>query len=363
MIHRITGAWYDAVSSMFAFCAGTQVAKAEVEEFKGTVVRLVSLCNAMMFAELEGKDLDIDSRSWQYSLIDAHGLDQGTLAIIARSKRKAEVTFQMLQILTTKGARARILAAPDPVVARVFADLSQIMLDFHEASKMHIPFPFAYSAVIELLLALQIVCTPMAVVNWVSSSAMAGLMTFSYICTMCTLNAIALEMDNPFQGASHDCDIEELQLDFNKRMLALFQVPDCHTPSLDAGAKSLRGTLGRKAAVSEILVDSSDTFALVHESVLSGRLDERNHIDSSKTDASFIQSLDIPIAAYYSCKKFFSHKTVREPVAQSREGRSSEGDGPVDEQRPLDRPRGGDQPEQSLICVDAELDPRTVYDL
>merc|ERR1719369_1137482 len=117
------------------------------------------------------------------------------------------------------------MSLPSPIISSLFSDHACAMLRFHEALKLtKISFPFAYVCLVEVLLLLHAVITPIMVSEWTSASLVCGGLTFITIATMWSLNAIALEMDNPF-SIGENLDGQMMQDDLNKRLIALFHLP------------------------------------------------------------------------------------------------------------------------------------------
>lgn len=119
---------------------------------------------------------------------------------------------------------------------------------------------------------MHIFMTPLVVMNWVSSSLMASVVTFSAVFTMCALNSIALELDNPFRSITHDFNGGEIQQVLNKEILALLTIPADHHPRLNETAKNLTECLMKGLYdpvgfsgnwVSEVARDVKDEFVSI----------------------------------------------------------------------------------------------------
>jgi len=224
------GEWFDATSSLMAFCKKSQADKRDVLIFQHTLVRLVSLLNATVLMELAaGSGLDKpETRAFELELIDAEGIDRESLMTINQTHDKVELIFQWIQQLIVESQCHQIFSVAPPVLSRSFQELATGMVRFHEAVKIaKIPFPFPYMQIMEVLLLFHWLITPFLTCMWVRSTFWAGVVTFMQIFFFWSLNAIACELENPFGEDVNDLPIQEMQLTMNRRLLLLLR-PSTH---------------------------------------------------------------------------------------------------------------------------------------
>ena len=86
-----------AASNLMAFAHHGNASWEEVQGFKQTVVRLVSLLSAMMLAHLEGTDT-LNSEEG-YDILDLASLHMTRVRVFAKEKNKTEVVIQWLKLL------------------------------------------------------------------------------------------------------------------------------------------------------------------------------------------------------------------------------------------------------------------------
>lgn len=224
LAHQMVGDWFDAASSIMAFCAYSDSDAEEVKRFVHTIVRMFSLLNALILAELENSDDSNETRALAYDLLDVQGLDSRTLRAISRSDTKPECVFQKIQHLLVMNMKNGLLNIPPPVLTRVFQELGSGMLKYHELVKLvNVPFPVTYRVATEFLLSVHFCVTPIVMVMLTDTSAWAAMFTSAQIFVMCVLVSLSSVLDNPFKHASRDMDFEQLQLQANKRFARLLE--------------------------------------------------------------------------------------------------------------------------------------------
>lgn len=218
LIHQMFGDWFDAVSSLCAFCRYSTESRAKILQFQHTVIRLVSLLNALICASLEGAKTFDRTQAFHFEVIDLDGLDEDTIDQIVDSEQRVELVFQKLQLLIVANMKTGILTIPPPILARSIEDLSNGILKYHTAEKLLVPFPRPYVLVQRALLLAFACLTPLWMVIWTRTILGAFCFTFLLVFAIHGLTAISEELDNPFDHRSLDFETNDVQKRLNSAL-------------------------------------------------------------------------------------------------------------------------------------------------
>lgn len=163
----------------------------------------------------DGSDAKIPN--WEHALAPVSNtleLTDAQHAILKKSRdRTSCVRYWILQDLA--------LISPDldiapPIQSRVYQDLSEGMLGFHQAMKLaDIPFPFPFAQSISLLLAFFAVLAPVYIMTLTRSLIAGPILAFMLFDCVCSFNELAKELENPFGKSVNDLPL----LDFHSRFL------------------------------------------------------------------------------------------------------------------------------------------------
>mmetsp|Transcript_46008 Transcript_46008/g.144141 ORF Transcript_46008/g.144141 Transcript_46008/m.144141 type:complete len:571 (+) Transcript_46008:96-1808(+) len=241
-INAMQGEWWDAASSLAAFCKCSTAPVEEVILFQHTLVRLISMLNGVVLMELSAgfhreENHDTTKRAFELELIDAEGIDSESLYSLNSSGEKVELIFQWIQQLVVESDAKGIFSVPGPILSRSFQELANGMVQYRQASKIaRTPLPFPYMQATELLLISHWLCTPMLMCAWVDSAMWAGILCFIQVMFYWSLNSIATELENPFGEDANDLPAKEIQQDFNKRLLLLIRPGTQRTAKLSKTA-------------------------------------------------------------------------------------------------------------------------------
>eukprot|EP00930_Biecheleria_cincta_P080001 TRINITY_DN6806_c0_g1_i2.p1 TRINITY_DN6806_c0_g1~~TRINITY_DN6806_c0_g1_i2.p1 ORF type:complete len:610 (-),score=92.33 TRINITY_DN6806_c0_g1_i2:197-2026(-) len=208
--------WFNAVSSLMAFCNTNAEMKREVDHFQNLMIRLASLlhCSALQeVCEIEDANLEI---------LDCSNIDQESLYFLEKVHDRCEIIMSWIQRLIMKAHLAHIIIAPPPILSRSFQELSRGVVNLNNVRKIRdIPFPFPYNQVLIAMLAVHWIITPMLAASVVESTAWAGLMCFFVTGCLWAVIYIAKEIDQPFGEDPNDLPMVAMQRDFNRSLLNL----------------------------------------------------------------------------------------------------------------------------------------------
>lgn len=246
-IHNMRAEWFDACSSLIAFCRHSRISEELMVSFQNRLVRLFSMLHAAALAEIEDScNKDIDAEAFKFELIDPQGLDEKSLRVVKNSTAKAELIFQWIQQLIVDGSSTGVLSIPAPILSRSFHELSNGMVAFQDAMKISVvPFPFPYAQTCDFLLVLHWIIAPFVVCRSVSQPVWAGIFVFTQAFVLWSLNIIAVQLQNPFGMDPNDIDGRDMQVEMNSHLLLLLSESTLRVPTLSKRAVDLRGVDAR----------------------------------------------------------------------------------------------------------------------
>eukprot|EP00929_Paragymnodinium_shiwhaense_P041241 TRINITY_DN2142_c0_g3_i1.p1 TRINITY_DN2142_c0_g3~~TRINITY_DN2142_c0_g3_i1.p1 ORF type:complete len:579 (-),score=144.44 TRINITY_DN2142_c0_g3_i1:292-2028(-) len=228
LLHMMRGEWFDSVSCCITFSRSAKGEKPrEVEDFRHTMVRLMSLCHGSALEEIAGIDRGM------LPSIDALGLDNPTLKHLndcaeVYEFNRVEVLLHLQQSLIIKALDSGVLKIAPPILSRVFQTLSRGFVNLLNCKKIaDTRFPFPYAQVIAILLYFHAINTPLLISNVFTGSAWsyfwAPVFTFMPVFGLHSLNAVAIELENPFGDDDNDLPLDHFQHEMNACLMMLVQ--------------------------------------------------------------------------------------------------------------------------------------------
>lgn len=238
LVNTIAGDMFNGASSIISYCNCNKKADKENQEYQHLLIRLVSLLNALLFAELQqkcnrGASHTSVSDEYEFELIDVHGIDQLVLESLRKGQSKVEVAYQWLQSHLVTGCSKGFFSVAPPIIARAFQEFATARARFHEAQKLsEFPFPFPYMAALQLLLITHWIITPIAAVHWTSYTSPAFAFAFLATFSIWFFVGVALEMEKPFGYHQNALDIRLIQRNLNSRLITLISTFWSKRPAL-----------------------------------------------------------------------------------------------------------------------------------
>ncbi|CAE7910521.1 unnamed protein product [Symbiodinium necroappetens] len=212
LLHQMRGEWFDAVSCCVTFSRASMVSRPQdTMRFRHAIVRLMSLCHGSALEEIGGEDGDF------CETIDSHGLATRTLEHLTDCAEeydfnRVEVLLHMIQSLITHNLDVGVLKVQPPILSRVYQTLSRGFVNLLNAKKIaDTRFPFPFAQLISALLFLHIVLLPVLISAVISQAWLAFTFTFLPIFSMCCLNYIGVELENPFGRDDNDLPLKHFQ--------------------------------------------------------------------------------------------------------------------------------------------------------
>jgi len=241
LLHQMRGEWFDSVSCCVTFSMGAREAKPmEVLNFRHTLVRLMSLCHGSALLEISGVDRHSASAD-RLAFLDLAGLDDSTVSHLKILKKahgfnRVECLLHLLQTLIHKAHGDSILDIPAPILSRVYQTLSRGFVNLLNAKKItDTRFPFPYAQLIDTLLLLHTILTPVMVSAVVKSMFWAAILTFVPVFGTFSLNLIAIPLENPFGDDLNDLPVEQFQKEMNSSLLMLLHARTDHVSGIRKG--------------------------------------------------------------------------------------------------------------------------------
>jgi len=238
LLHQMWGEWFDAVSCLVAFSTMARKNKPEeVQEFRHTLIRLMSLCHGSAMEEIAQATDGPEG----YPAVDIGGLDQRTLRYLRDCKfdqrlnfNRVEVLIHMIQTLIVNNHESGVLKIPPPILSRVFQTISRGQVNLANCKKItHTLFPFPYAQLIAALLVTVAAMTPFAMAAICEEAHWAFMFTIVPVFGLFALNYVARELEMPFGTDHNDLPLPEFQDHMNNSLLMLIREETDLVPKID----------------------------------------------------------------------------------------------------------------------------------
>eukprot|EP00930_Biecheleria_cincta_P052829 TRINITY_DN3812_c0_g1_i2.p1 TRINITY_DN3812_c0_g1~~TRINITY_DN3812_c0_g1_i2.p1 ORF type:complete len:368 (+),score=78.79 TRINITY_DN3812_c0_g1_i2:61-1164(+) len=242
--YNIGGDIFDGCAEILAFTRMSKAAPVDVQDFQQNLIRLCSLLNALIFAELEvGADHELDvtadavPTAYTFELLDVGAIDANSMDKLMFTENKVEMTFQWINHLIFEAWHKDIFSIPAPMLPRALADLGSALNHFHEAQKLtEVPFPFPYMLALQLMLVAHWCITPIVTAEWTEYASWAAAFSFGSTFSLWFFVGIALDLDMPFSFTKNSVDVRYLQRMLNRRLTGLAYEFQFATPGLSEDA-------------------------------------------------------------------------------------------------------------------------------
>lgn len=240
LLHQMFGEWFDATSCLIAFSSLSMRNEgliSDVQDFRHTLIRLMSLCHASALEEIAENDIDQG-----YPIIDVGGLDQRSLKYLRDCKfnndlgfNRVEVVIHMIQTLIVHYHDNGIIQIPSPILSRVFQTLSRGQVNLANCKKIKTTlFPFPFAQMVGILLLIFEVLTPVMM-----SAVLEGRKFWAFAFTLIALwalvglNDIAKQLEMPFGDDPNDLPLMDFHEHMNTSLLMLIREETDLVPCID----------------------------------------------------------------------------------------------------------------------------------
>lgn len=264
LLQKTRGEWFNAYSSLIAFCSTDPNMAPKVEEFQHLLARLMSLLFCAGLQQVS------PNKSKSFEVIDTKGIDPKSLEFLGEAQDKVEVLLQWIQRSTVLNSATGVLPIAPPILSRAFQEISRGIVNLQNARKIaDFPFPFPYAQMSMVMLILHYVLTP-CLTGMMLESPVAALASFLMVFFLWCINFIALQLEYPFGERDNDLPMNQFQRDWNKSVATLLARRANQPPSFTFDAEYHRqmglimsdGTKSKKERVTVIgNVRNSHIFA------------------------------------------------------------------------------------------------------
>lgn len=216
LLQQARGEWFNAYSSLIAFCTQDQAKLELVRKFQQTISRLTSMLYASALMSI-ATESDLD-----FEIIDATGLSDVHLEYLRTQPDKCEIIMQWIQRLIVDNMQNGVLPIPPPVISRVFQELSRGIVNIHNVRKItEFQFPFPAAQMIVTMLIVQWMLTPVVAALLMGTPVWAFIVAFCPIFACWGINYIAGEIEQPFGTDYNDMPMHFMQASMNTSILSL----------------------------------------------------------------------------------------------------------------------------------------------
>lgn len=219
LLQQLRGEWFNAFSSLLAFCSSEPEKREEVEKFQQTMLRLMSM---LYCAGLQQVSTDPAVPPEDFQVIDTTGLDFSTLAFLDEVNDKVEVVLQWIQRLIVENIKTGVLPIAPPILSRVFQEYSRGIVNLNNARKIaEFPFPFPLVQCITLMLCMHWLLIPLTCGTSIKSGWWAGLLTFVVVFSFWCIHFFSMELEMPFGRSTNHLPLQDMQVDMNQSLTTL----------------------------------------------------------------------------------------------------------------------------------------------
>eukprot|EP00928_Gymnodinium_smaydae_P040159 TRINITY_DN27283_c0_g1_i1.p1 TRINITY_DN27283_c0_g1~~TRINITY_DN27283_c0_g1_i1.p1 ORF type:complete len:504 (-),score=64.60 TRINITY_DN27283_c0_g1_i1:288-1799(-) len=219
LLQQLRGEWFNAFSSLLAFCSTLPEKQDDVVAFKHQLARLVSLLYSAALSQVS------TAQEKQFEVIDIDGFDLDHLSYLRDSHDMCEVVLQWIQrLIIDADGKGTIKVAP-PILSRVYNQLGNGIVNLNNARKItSFPIPFPLAQMITIMLLVHWFTTAAVCASLVENPAWAGILSFCVIMAFWSINYIAVELEMPFGDDENDLPLHDMQKDLNLSIIQLMDV-------------------------------------------------------------------------------------------------------------------------------------------
>jgi len=255
-LELMSSKWSDAALQSIIFDNVANKPEMDRRAFRARILSLFSLLHATALARLQDCEQEIEV---------LEGVDQRDAVMHLNStevKDQVFMVFTWVQDTLIRRLGHGGLAVPAPICTRLFQELSNGMLGFNNAAKIHdTPFPFPYAQLITLALLILTFTCGFVMNVFVKSPFWAVLFTFVAIAGYYAINEVAIELEDPFGDDANDLPLNIYQCDYNNRLRPLLRLDEVayRAPALDAEIMAMANVL-QASAIEELVPPPLETL-------------------------------------------------------------------------------------------------------
>jgi len=225
LLQQLRGEWFNAYSSLLAFCNSSPDKKDEVLAFQHRLARLCSLLYCTAIQQVS------TMKEKNYELFDLEDFDRESMEYLLNSHDRCEVCLQWIQRLIGEADEKKILKVAPPILSRVFNQLGNGIVNLNNARKIkEFPIPFPLAQMITFMLLFHWAITAFICAASVERTFWAGILSFIVTFSFWSINYIAVELEQPFGDDPNDLPLHEMQADLNRSLVGLLDPCAQHAP-------------------------------------------------------------------------------------------------------------------------------------
>jgi len=262
-LELMSSKWSDAALQSIIFDNVANKPEMDRRAFRARILSLFSLLHATALARLQDCDQEMEV---------IEGIDQRDALNNLNSadvKDQVFMVFTWVQDTLIRRLGHGGLAVPAPICTRLFQELSNGMLGFNNAAKIHdTPFPFPYAQLITLALLILTLTCGFVMNVFVTSPYWATLFSFVAIAGYYAINEVAIELEDPFGDDANDLPLNTYQKDYNNRLRPLLRLDEAayRAPALEMDVASIAGS-SIKPETSGVTSSNGDNVSVEMEGI------------------------------------------------------------------------------------------------
>jgi len=231
ILEALKCSWFSAASLLASFSSYSDCDQDLIVRFQQRLIRLVSLMNAVIIADLDhGCN---NKERWSSWVIDPASIDRESLMNLATAESKPKIVYMWIQNLVVEAMKNRALSIPPPLLGCTFGELKAGLGHFHSAKKLStLPCPFPYVAMVEMLLIMHTVFTPIVLAELIEMPLAACTFVWLIEFFMWSTYLVSKELENPFGRGINTLNMVAVQTDLNMDLLTLVRPIASHMPEL-----------------------------------------------------------------------------------------------------------------------------------
>jgi len=228
LLQQLRGEWFNAYSSLMAFCNSAPDKQQDVLEFQHRLARLVSLLYCAAIQQVS------TMKNKNYELIDIKDFNHDSLQFLMEAHDKCEVCLQWIQRLIGEANETQTIKVAPPILSRVYNQLGNGIVNLNNARKItEFPIPFPLAQMITFMLLFHWGITAFVCAASVQTTFWAGLISFVVVFSFWSINYIAVELEQPFGDDANDLPLNDMQEDLNKSLSQLMNIEAQQPPSFN----------------------------------------------------------------------------------------------------------------------------------
>eukprot|EP00441_Pelagodinium_beii_P039606 CAMPEP_0197640054 /NCGR_PEP_ID=MMETSP1338-20131121/14475_1 /TAXON_ID=43686 ORGANISM="Pelagodinium beii, Strain RCC1491" /NCGR_SAMPLE_ID=MMETSP1338 /ASSEMBLY_ACC=CAM_ASM_000754 /LENGTH=470 /DNA_ID=CAMNT_0043212859 /DNA_START=95 /DNA_END=1508 /DNA_ORIENTATION=+ len=216
LLQQLRGEWFNAFSSLLAFCNTDPKIREEVEHFQKYLACMISLLYASALKQVSAME------DTKFELIGIEGFDMDSMEFMVEAHDSCEVVLQWVQRLIVEANGKDIIKIAPPILSRVYNQLGNGIVKLNNARKIkQFPIPFPLAQMVAFMLVCHTVVTAGVVAFSVGSIAVGPFLTFAVVTAFWCIYYISVELEQPYGDDPNDLPLHDMMCDLNNSLLGI----------------------------------------------------------------------------------------------------------------------------------------------